>query len=375
MTSVFSAHRRAEQFASVIDGTATPGAHPELEELTGVVTALRDVASPVLRPDFAAELRERLMAEAAAVLKPGNANLVLPTRPRSRREKRLVAAASAVVLLGGGVSMAAAAEHALPGEALYPIKRGIEHAETDLTFNPAGKGHDLLGQAQQRLAEASGLLASDAPAAQPRVPATIDEFTGQAEEGSRLLMASFQENQDPASILAVREFAAQSLHQLQQIARTAPADSQDDLADAAVALSNIDQQARGLCDTCAEGLPDLAVPPMFLASAEVQRRLSSLAGAPLDNSHPVTVDRQALQDVLGTAKTAPQGAANGPQAPAPTTAAPSTGLPLPGLSKTGDSSSQGTSTLGSSVNKVTGGLQGAVETLLPDPTSDNNTLP
>ena len=40
--------------------------------------------------------------------------------------------------------MAAAAQSALPGEALYPVKRGIEKAEAGLSLGSAGRGRDLL---------------------------------------------------------------------------------------------------------------------------------------------------------------------------------------------------------------------------------------
>ena len=56
-----------------------------------------------------------------------------PVRTRGKRERRLVAVASAAVLLGGTAGMATAAQNALPGEALYPIKRGIEKAEAGLS--------------------------------------------------------------------------------------------------------------------------------------------------------------------------------------------------------------------------------------------------
>ena len=64
--------------------------------------------------------------------------------------------------------MAAAAQGALPGEALYPIKRGIEQAQAGLSMTSAGRGRDLLDQADDRLGEVQGLLASTTSAAPPR---------------------------------------------------------------------------------------------------------------------------------------------------------------------------------------------------------------
>jgi len=375
MTSMFSARKRAEEFAVVVDG-GTPS-RPELAELAGVVTTLRGFEAPAPRAEFAADLRVRLMAEAATTLSPSTATLVLPTRPRGKRERRLVAAASAVVFIGGTASMAAAAQSALPGEALYPIKRGIEQAQTGLSTSPAGKGRDLLSQANDRLTEVQGLLIDGSPSQQPQIPQTLADYTDQARRGSSLMMRSFQDTQDPASIIAVREFAAHGLTALHALAGTAPADAQDDLATAATTLSDIDQQARDLCADCAAGLPDLQVPPMFLASAEVQRALSSVDAARLDNSHPVVVDKRAVKSpapvVTSTApaKTVPLAQAT-PAAPesSPT---PSTGLPVPQLPGVDEQAKKGSTDLGKTVDAtvtgITDGLGGVAETLLPDPTS------
>jgi hypothetical protein len=371
MTSVFSARRRAEEFAALVDGTLGTEARPELTELAGVATLLRVQDAPTLRAEYAADLRARLMAEAQTALSSPNANLVLPARPRGRREHRLVAAATAVVFIGGTAGMATAAEHALPGEALYPVKRAIEHAQAGLSTSNAGRGRDLLTQASDRLSEATSLLAADTPASLAQVPPTIDDFTAQAQQGSGLMMSSFQENRDPGTIVTVRRFAAASLASLRQMARTAPADSQDELASAAVALSNIDQQARDLCADCAPGLGDLAVPPTFRAAAEADRALRQVQGAHLDNSHPVAVDRQALSDV---SPAGPVGDATDPSPAAPQNpVSPAPGLQVPSLPKVDKqvkkSANDTGDALGSSVNKVGDGLGGAVETLLPDPSS------
>ena len=191
MTALFSTRRRAEQFAAAVDGHVRD-VPPDLQPLVSVAVALRtqEQDSPaVLRADFAADLRARLMAEAEHSLVPG-APLVLPVRERGPRERRMAVAASVAVLLGGSAGMAAAAQSALPGEALYPIKRGIEQAEAGLSVSTAGRGQDLLHQADGRLAEVEGLLAGS-PTAAPQVPGTLEDFINQAQQGADLLLASY----------------------------------------------------------------------------------------------------------------------------------------------------------------------------------------
>jgi hypothetical protein len=378
MTSVFTARRRAEEFARAVDGGAVPTAE-ELADLVGVVTSLRELPPPEPGREFVDDLRSRLMAEAATVLRPENAHLALPTRPRGARERRLVAAASVLAVVGGTAGMATAAQGALPGEALYPVKRGIERAEAGLSLSSSAKGRALLDQARDRLEETRGLLVSDSPAAAPAVPATLEDFTSAAREGSDLLLGSFQETRDPDAVATVRTFAAQSLATLTRLAATAPEDSQDELDTAALALREIDQRAVDLCQSCADGLPELDLPKIFLLHAEADRALHDARAGDLDNSHPVVVDSQAVEQARQQAQqaarqqdgtrvetpSAPRESTS-PQAPDPTASPtdqlspdPLPSLPLPGTGDTtGDGASDGSGTAG--------GLLDGAETLLPD---------
>ena len=175
MIALTRSRQRAEEFAALVDDTRAPlrpvsnesaasASARELDRLVGVVAVMRREASAdeAARPQpaFAADLRERLMAEAVEVLTPQQAALVLPPRTRGTRERRLVAAATAAVLLGGTAGIAAAAQGSLPGEALYPIKRGIEDARVGLATSPGAEGRQLLAHASDRLAEVQGLVAA-----------------------------------------------------------------------------------------------------------------------------------------------------------------------------------------------------------------------
>jgi hypothetical protein len=309
------------------------------------------------------------MAEAERVLVPSAAPLTLPVRQRGPRERRLVAAASAVVLLGGTAGMAAAAQQALPGEALYPIKRGLERAEAGLSVSTAGKGQDLLQQANDRLDEVGNLLADGSLTAAPRVPQTLEDFTDQALEGSGLLMTSFQETRDPAAIIAVREFTAHGVTLLQDLARTAPPEAQDELTAAALALGDIDAQANDLCGSCASDLPELEVPGIFLAAAEVNRAISVTNGRFLDNSHPFIVDKRSVKrttEAIRPPATDGGGTATADAPSADGTSAPSLGLPGSDteVSK-GDKDVK--KAVDDTVGQITDGLSGVIETVLPDP--------
>ncbi len=309
-----------------------------------------------------------------------DAPLVLPARQHGPRERRLAVAASVAVLLGGSAGMAAAAQSALPGEALYPIKRGLEQAEAGLSVSTAGRGQDLLRQADGRLAEVEGLLAGS-PAAAPQVPGTIQDFIDQAQEGTELMLASFEETSDPATVVAVREFAASSIGLLQEIARTAPPEAQDELAAAAMALKEIDARAATLCPSCGDDLPDLQVPGVFLAAAEVDRAFALVAEQRLlDNSHPVVADKRLVKKVTDARPRLSDDAEDEgtPDDETPSGDEPTSG-PVPEDGPTSDTLldlaedtdlTQSDKTVRKSVEDgagdLTKGLTGVVETILPE---------
>lgn len=395
MTALFSARRRADELASALDNPHRD-VDAELRELVGVVGTLRravdDDPDATPRADFAADLRARLMAEAADVLEPGSP-LVLPPRPVGRRERRLVAAAAAVVLVGGTAGMAAASSGALPGDALYPVKRGIERAEAGLSASKAGKGRDLLHQASGRLTEVHGLLAADRLGGEPRVPLALDDFVTQSRQGAGLLMESFRDDRDPAQVTDVRTFTADALDDLADLATTAPASVQPDLRDAALALRDIDLRASQLCDTCAAGTPTLDLPPVFLAAAEADRALDGVDAGALDNSHPFVVPKSLVPAGRGDdGETKPaagdDGQHGGGSGDAGDTGAPLPGTPtLPGdggggggggtgdgdVTSPGGTLEDGVDGVDGTVGSITDGLTGVVETILPDPTTGGST--
>lgn len=286
MTSLLGARKRVEEFAAAIDTadgtTPSPATSPELTELVELVGTLRQQPLPEPRPDFSASLRERLVAEAAELVAQ-DATLALPPRRHGARERRLALLASSFVLVGGSAGMAVAAQEALPGDALYPIKRGLENAETGLARGDASKGHDYLSQADSRLAEVRGLVGTGD---ENRVPATIEDFTAQAATGTDLVLRSFEESQDPDEVASLREFAAGSLDTLREVAKTADPAYQDDLAAAAAALLEIDERASAACPSCAEAGEALRMPALFLAADEANRALEATKSAKMENNHP-----------------------------------------------------------------------------------------
>ena len=128
-------------------------------------SSARSAASPNRepRPEFVADLRSRLMAEAETALVPTDVSrLQLPAR-RTGRERRIAAVVGGLAIVGATTSVAVASQSALPGESLYPIKRVIESAHTGLSVGEARKGSTELANASSRLDEVAALTAGRRP--------------------------------------------------------------------------------------------------------------------------------------------------------------------------------------------------------------------
>lgn len=259
MTGWISA-RRADAFESQLSSPST-GATPD-RALLALVGELRAVESPAPRPEFLADLRSRLMAEAADVLTapaPGleatRDRLTLPQRD-PRRQRRVVAAVGSIVLIGTGSTMAMASQSALPGDGLYPIKRLVENARSSVTFSDTARGQQELDHARARLQEALALVEKGDAASVSQVPDVLDTFVRQAREGADILLADYARHEDAASVEAVRSFAAQSLDRLRTMQSQAPAGSAEALREAALAMVHLDSSASALCPACRGGLGD-----------------------------------------------------------------------------------------------------------------------
>lgn len=267
MTPVFAARRRAEEFAALVEGTSTRELHDATYvDLLELVGALRGEPRVEARPEFTASLRERLMTAAATELAtPATDRLALPPRRKSR-DRRIAVAVSGFALIGATTSVAMAAQSALPGDALYPIKRALENAHTGVSVGEGQKGETLLANATGRLDEVSALSQGGDLEDAMAIADTLDVFADQASQASELLLADFARNGDQHSVAELRDFASSSLEQLTALEPLVPAEARDELYNAAQVLLQIDAAARRACPTCG-GTGITRVPAIFAVSA------------------------------------------------------------------------------------------------------------
>lgn len=352
MTPLIPARRAAEEFARVVDGTQVDVAD-RYADLTTFVEMLRIQETPAPRAEFVADLRTRLMAAADTLLVPADA----PAQPRlapvvtlpdtRRRHRHLGAAAAAFVLVGGTAGVAAAAEGSLPGDPLYPIKRGIESAIVSLNSSDAAKGRDLIAQAGTRLDEIDAML--DNGASSTQVSHTLASYERSASSGADLLFVSFQRDGNVEDLVSLRSAFSDQAAQLTDLAGQAPEPAQPAFADASALLSDLDQQARVLCGNCG---PDSGAGFTDLTSAPALESLLTQPAAAAAAAELASRNEALAAKAAGIAEDTPA-----TPLPGSTDAGTLDGLPnaeVPSLSTD-------TGALDSTVRSVTGGVQGLLD--------------
>jgi hypothetical protein len=283
MTWGIRARRRAEEFATLVEQGSTGAGGPRSGgprsgddvaasrdgDLLELVGALRAVPEAQPRPEFVADLRTRLLAEAETALVPDDlARLRLPARHTSR-ERRLAAIVGGIAIVGATTSVAVASQSALPGESLYPIKRALESAHAGLSVGEARKGGIGLASAADRLDEATALARSEDAGSQARVAPTLSTFSDQATRGADLLFADYAHHDRDASIAQLRNFASASLDQLEALEPLVPTDARDELVAAANVVAQIDAEAAQQCPDCG-GTPIEAFPPSLVSAPAIE---------------------------------------------------------------------------------------------------------
>ncbi|WP_435742852.1 DUF5667 domain-containing protein [Nocardioides sp. SYSU DS0663] len=296
MSPVFAARRRAEEFNSLVEGTSTRELHDtRTMELAELVGALRHSAPVEPRADFVSDLRGRLMAEAATALAPVGSDAsaaavderLTITPRRSPRDRRIAAAVGGIAIVGATTSMAVAADSALPGETLYPLKRAIENVQTEFSVSPNQKGSTLLDNATGRLHEVQALSRSEeAPQTETTetISLTLATFMEQASEASDLLISDYEENGSADAIAQLRDFTASSMDALAGLESVLPDGARASLIQVAQLLTQIDAHAASLCTVC--GGEGISVIPPFAVRA-VEGIVGGLAGALLGPIEPV----------------------------------------------------------------------------------------
>lgn len=240
MTANVLEHRRAKAFAEALEAHRTdngnagedpdrPGAGGARRAGSAAMTELlatADLLAELPEPVFAAEAKAVRRAQLMAAFEQAFADGGTPAVPRQRRHhaarstrgrwgRRLaIGGLVAGVAVGSFAGAAAASGDALPGDALYGMKRGLEGLRLDWAGSDSERGALLLRQASTRLDEAQSLLQRSGPAAGALSPDTVeqvrqalDDMHAEAVRGRDLLRSVYRSNGSLAPMQQLASFA------------------------------------------------------------------------------------------------------------------------------------------------------------------------
>lgn len=221
MDSDLFSRRRAARFAQLLDEANGGRRHHVRSRADDRLTALVAVGQRLVaeRPDVQvdAEFRTGLRAMLVATAERegmGTAGASTPAATTDAPRTSLLGAVTArqvrargAILVGiaaGAVALSgisAASEDALPGDALYGMKRSTERAQLALTSSDLSRGQLFLDFARTRLDEA-GTLQGDLAG----FSAVLDDMDADTRQGVRLLTTTAAQRSDPAGLDAVNTF-------------------------------------------------------------------------------------------------------------------------------------------------------------------------
>ncbi|MDI5943373.1 DUF5667 domain-containing protein, partial [Micromonospora sp. DH15] len=232
MTSNLFSRRRAERFAQLLDEANGGRRHhvrsradDHLAALVAVGRQLNADPPPVaVDPDFRTGLRAMLVAaaeregvgagasapEAAPAARRGGLGqrgtvgagprgpfLPAVTARRARARGAILIGVTAGAIAVSGIS--AASENAVPGDALYGMKRSTERAQLALASSDLSRGQLFLDFARTRLGEAAALRGD-----RLGFDAVLDDMDSDTRQGVRLVTTTAAPRSDPAGLVAVK---------------------------------------------------------------------------------------------------------------------------------------------------------------------------
>ncbi len=224
-SDLFFSRRRAERFAQLLDEANGGRRHHVRSRVDGELATLVAVgqrlsaAPPAVEvdPEFRTGLRAMLLAtaeregigrpapEVAAgttarrplVGRSGLLPAVTARRARARGAILVGIAAGAVAVSG----ISAASENAVPGDALYGMKRSTERAQLAFTSSDVSRGQLFLDFARTRLGEAAELRGD-----RSGYSGVLDDMDADTRQGVRLLAGAAVQRSDPAALDTVNAF-------------------------------------------------------------------------------------------------------------------------------------------------------------------------
>jgi hypothetical protein len=256
--------RRAERFAQLLDeANGGPRRHArarpdeQLTELVAVGQQLSAARPAVeLDGDFRVGLRAMLVATAEregigitdpagepaperAVGPVSHARTAGTTARRLRARGAVVLGVAVGAMAVSGISTAS--DDAMPGDALYGVKRSTEKAQLALASSDFHRGQLFLDFARNRPAEAATVPGSD-----PGLAGVFTDMDADTRQGVRLLATSAVHRNDEAALTAIDTFVTRQRRQVSVVLPGLGGVNRDRALQSMVLLDDVDRRARTL---------------------------------------------------------------------------------------------------------------------------------
>ncbi|HEX9889627.1 MAG TPA: DUF5667 domain-containing protein [Nitriliruptorales bacterium] len=218
-------HTPEEQFALLLDGELRPDEVDHRIAALLTLTEALDEHVTVPSPEFGfkAQLRTQLVAAAAAGEQASvwerARNALWMRTAQVRNSLRTALATGVAASMIGTVGVAAAAQHALPGELLYPVKELTETVRIALAGDLAATGRLHLRFAEERLEEVDEGADELAP---QRLIDTFGEMDEHAITGAEDLLGWATRTGDEAVLDEIRSFTDRQRKGLHEVISRLP---------------------------------------------------------------------------------------------------------------------------------------------------------
>ncbi|MFC0503664.1 DUF5667 domain-containing protein [Micromonospora costi] len=264
---ILFSRRRAERFAQLLDEANGGRRHhvrsridDQLAPLVAVGQRLAAERPTVeVDPEFRTGLRAMLLATAereglgtpAAATAAGPAGQrattgsgrgsLLPavTARRARARGAILVGVAAGAIAVSGIS--AASENAVPGDALYGMKRSTERAQLALASSDSSRGQLFLDFARTRLGEAAELRGDH-----DGYSAVLDDMDADTRQGVRLLTTAAVQRADAAGLDAVNTFVAGQRRAVNDLLAGAARDDRDRTRESLALLDAVRERSDAL---------------------------------------------------------------------------------------------------------------------------------
>lgn len=269
MTRNQNPDQMVEELARLLeaDADAAVTSDDELGELIHLAEGLRDVPTAVPTTEFRERLRGQLLTEAATMLPAADTAPDVATigwRDRAAHWRRSVSLAVASALSAatiGGAGVAVAAQQALPGDALYGVKQGIESVRMAVASGDLETGRLHLAFARERLEEVSEGADTLSP---DRLVDTLQAMDDASALGANELMDRYDRTGETAVLQEVGGFVDHQRAGLYAVLDELPVEAVPFAERSLELIRRIELQTTELflhgCEGCEDGLPTIPRP-------------------------------------------------------------------------------------------------------------------